>query len=208
MSIPLESLRQLAAKELDRVSLKYPKVAEGIESLKRRALSRLEGDAIEYDAVEELLEGIVRDADELENQLGEAAGGYVFAISQDLTAKLENLAKITFSLGVLTLPELNVELSLAGNSKPLSQEADKPGPGARTKFGGSPDWIQNNQTPICARCKKPMTFVAQIDSVSAAQNELGRALEEHNSYMFADTGMIYVFWCGKCNATHSMLQCS
>lgn len=37
--------------------------------------------------------------------------------------------------------------------------------GLRTKLGGEPDWIQEPETPFCAECDTPLTFVAQIDSV-------------------------------------------
>ncbi len=37
--------------------------------------------------------------------------------------------------------------------------------GTRTKLGGVPDWIQNDEVPVCEGCEKPMVFVAQIDSV-------------------------------------------
>jgi hypothetical protein len=208
MSVPLEPLRHITTKELGRMAVKYPKVAIGLESLKKRALSRLDGDTIEHELLGEILEAIVGDADKLEEELGNAAGGYVFAAAQDLIAKLENLAKEGLSKGVSILPELNVELSLSDGTKRRGRKMTKAGLGHRTKFGGSPDWIQNNQTPICGNCKRPMTFVAQIDSVSAAENELGRTLRERGSYMFADVGMMYVFWCGKCNETQSVLQCS
>lgn len=208
MSVPLEPLRQLATEELGRLCLKYPRVAEALDHLKRRVLSRLEGGTVEYDSFPEILENIVRDADELENQLGDAAGGCVLAISQELTSKLENLAKAARSQGVDTLPELKVKLSLESNRKMLGREARKRAVGNRTKFGGSPDWIQNDATPVCTCCKKAMTFIGQIDSLSVAENALGQALKERGSYMFGDAGMVYVFWCGKCNTTGSVLQCS
>lgn len=206
MSIPLEPLRNLTTQELDRLAVKYPKVAGGLESLKKRALFRLKGDSTEQESLGEILEAIVGDADELEKEFGDLAGGYVFAISQDLTAKLEDLAKKTLSKA--SLPELKVKLSLAADTDRRGQKTARASLGNRTKLGGSPDWIQNNATPFCAGCKKPMTFVAQIDSISAAENELGRVLSERNSYMFSDVGMIYVFWCSKCNETQSVLQCS
>src|ERR1700732_4024473 len=74
--------------------------------------------------------------------------------------------------------------------------------GMRTKLGGEPDWIQDDDTPECASCGEPMVFVAQIDSI---ENE-----NEHNpvdldclghkepDYMFGDVGMIYVFFCFNC----------
>ncbi len=37
--------------------------------------------------------------------------------------------------------------------------------GRRSKLGGEPDWVQSDETPKCAGCHKPMTFVGQIDSI-------------------------------------------
>jgi len=37
--------------------------------------------------------------------------------------------------------------------------------GQRSKLGGSPTWIQFDETPQCPRCSHAMTFLAQIDSI-------------------------------------------
>ena len=82
--------------------------------------------------------------------------------------------------------------------------------GISTKLGGEPNWIQSEEVPSCTGCSTPMTFVAQIDSVEH-QNEVNPlskdAISEHQDYMFADVGMIYVFFCFDCLDTKSVFQC-
>ena len=73
--------------------------------------------------------------------------------------------------------------------------------GKRSKLGGEPDWIQNDETPKCPHCKKHMEFVAQIDSIgyTGSASTTGEC-------MFGDVGMIYVFFCKKCGETKSVFQ--
>lgn len=68
-----------------------------------------------------------------------------------------------------------------------------PGIGTRNKLGGSPDWIQQEDWPLC--CGDSMTFYAQLDSVGD---------EVH----LADCGLIYVFVCFDCFSVHAQLQSS
>ena len=72
--------------------------------------------------------------------------------------------------------------------------------GVRTKLGGTPDWIQGDEAPVCQSCNNAMTFVAQIDSIEhdSKHNPLRRDCMGHQDYMFTDVGMIYVFWCFNC----------
>ena len=65
--------------------------------------------------------------------------------------------------------------------------------GARSKLGGTPDFIQGDETPQCRGCRMPMTFYAQLDSLN-------------DDIVIADCGMIYVFVCFDCNETTSILQ--
>ncbi|QCI28005.1 hypothetical protein [Caminibacter pacificus] len=74
--------------------------------------------------------------------------------------------------------------------------------GKRTKFGGDPEWIQNDQTPICPKCKNKMVFVSQIDSF-----DYNGYPTEEAEYIFGDVGMIYVFFCFECLETESVFQC-
>jgi hypothetical protein len=83
--------------------------------------------------------------------------------------------------------------------------------GRRTKLGGDPDYAQGDQpSPKCSLCKKPMTFVAQIDSVehqSKSNPHSVNALSEDQKWMFGDVGMIYVFFCFKCLQPHAEFEC-
>jgi uncharacterized protein YwqG len=73
--------------------------------------------------------------------------------------------------------------------------------GKRSKLGGSPDWIQESEKVICSKCKKPMEFVGQIDSMDYTGE-----IEPEPEYMFGDVGMIYVFFCFECLVTKSVYQ--
>lgn len=73
--------------------------------------------------------------------------------------------------------------------------------GKRSKFGGSPDWLQNDETPKCPYCRKKMDFVAQIDSIDYT----GYA-NPNSEYMFGDVGMIYIFFCKNCGCSSSVFQ--
>ena len=73
--------------------------------------------------------------------------------------------------------------------------------GKRSKFGGIPDWIQNDETPKCDCCRKKMEFIAQLDSFDYT----GFA-QKSVEYMFGDVGMIYVFFCKNCGFSKSIFQ--
>ena len=62
-----------------------------------------------------------------------------------------------------------------------------------TKVGGAPDWIQEDETPICPDCTELMQLVVQVDSFD-------------NEYQFADMGRLYTFVCFNCNETLSVMQ--
>jgi hypothetical protein len=82
--------------------------------------------------------------------------------------------------------------------------------GFRTKFGGDPDWDQIDETPVCASCNQPMTFVAQLDSIehdSKTNPHRIDAIRGDQHFMFGDVGMIYVFFCFECCQTKSVFQC-
>ena len=64
--------------------------------------------------------------------------------------------------------------------------------GQRHKLGGTPDFIHEQQIPIC-KCSSEMTFYAQIDSIN----------EEFN---IVDCGMIYLFICFDCFDVVSIVQ--
>jgi hypothetical protein len=81
--------------------------------------------------------------------------------------------------------------------------------GQRTKFGGKPDWIQYDETPVCDQCGKKMLFVAQIDSLDhMGMNNPFRydKPDDARSWMFGDVGMIYLFFCFNCREAKCAFQ--
>ena len=110
-----------------------------------------------------------------------------------------------------TLPEFRVTLTrLNEGEAAYPTEAHFESHGQRTKLGGSPDWIQTDESPTCAVCDVSMTFVAQIDSVEHQWNSNPHSIEAlsgNQKWMFGDVGMIYVFFCFECLSTHSVFQC-
>lgn len=67
--------------------------------------------------------------------------------------------------------------------------------GTHHKLGGTPDWLQSEDIPLCPDCHKPMSFYGQLDSIG-------------DEFDLADCGMIYVFVCFDCFTTQSILQSS
>jgi hypothetical protein len=65
--------------------------------------------------------------------------------------------------------------------------------GTRHKLGGTPDFIQGDEHPVCPDCKERMMFYGQLDSIN-------------DEFCIADCGMIYVFLCFGCLETKSVLQ--
>jgi uncharacterized protein YwqG len=72
--------------------------------------------------------------------------------------------------------------------------------GKRSKLGGEPDWIQNDETPICPNCGSKMEFICQIDSI-----DYGKKKDE-KEYMFGDVGMLYNFFCFSCEEAKTIFQ--
>lgn len=61
------------------------------------------------------------------------------------------------------------------------------------KLGGTPDWIQGDETPNCD-CDKAMTFVAQVEESA------------HPDLNFGGHGSSYVFTCAPCNKSKFLWQ--
>jgi hypothetical protein len=80
--------------------------------------------------------------------------------------------------------------------------------GLRSKLGGRPDWVQgNNDTPSCPKCREPMSFVGQIDSIEHNDDRNPHKQNHRDQdFMFGDVGMIYVFLCFECGETQSVFQ--
>jgi uncharacterized protein YwqG len=79
--------------------------------------------------------------------------------------------------------------------------------GKRTKLGGTPDWIQTAEIPVCPECREEMTFVAQIDSIDYIDKYIPEVtVYGTEQYMFGDVGIIYTFFCFNCLQTTSVFQ--
>jgi hypothetical protein len=65
--------------------------------------------------------------------------------------------------------------------------------GSRHRLGGTPDWLQDDETPACPTCGEKMTFYGQLDSIG-------------DDVVLADCGMVYVFVCFNDFSTRSVLQ--
>ncbi len=96
----------------------------------------------------------------------------------------------------LTIPEILLRLapSTSDATEIIGFKWASPEVGARHKLGGSPDWLQRPQTPLCS-CGKTMSFYGQLDSIG-------------DTVCIADCGMIYVFVCFDCFETSAVLQSS
>lgn len=74
--------------------------------------------------------------------------------------------------------------------------------GQRSKLGGKPDLaFGERELPKCPQCDQEMVFVAQIDSIehdSPSNPHAVNSGSEDQKWMFADVGMIYVFYCFEC----------
>jgi hypothetical protein len=65
--------------------------------------------------------------------------------------------------------------------------------GTRHKLGGTPDFIQADEWPTCRQCRRQTSFVGQFDSVN-------------DDFIFADCGLIYVFFCFDCMEPAAVVQ--
>ncbi len=87
--------------------------------------------------------------------------------------------------------ELNIDISSFALDEDLYLQVTE-----ATKIGGVPAWIQNNETPHCPACGKPMRFVAQIDA--ELDGPLPVDTTQWNRYHFLDfgaSGLGYIFIC-------------
>lgn len=93
-----------------------------------------------------------------------------------------------------TLPPFKlVPVPMRNYSRPVSFGPNAEGFGERHQLGGLPEFIEpDTDVPTC-RFGKPMTFYAQLDSIS-------------EEFMIADRGMIYVFICLDCFEVKAVVQ--
>ncbi|AHG92851.1 hypothetical protein J421_5316 (plasmid) [Gemmatirosa kalamazoonensis] len=92
---------------------------------------------------------------------------------------------------------------------PGTRAVDRRALGRRSKLGGKPTWEHGGQTPACARCSEPMSFLAQIDSIEHEDPKNPHAIDalsDDQQYMFGDVGMVYVFLCLTCGEGATVIQ--
>lgn len=110
-----------------------------------------------------------------------------YDISKPVPQPLAKLAKKSTTAGIEPgeddLPEKKMTLVPVAAGKKA---------GRKSKAGGAPAWIQNDDTPECPRCEKSMAFVLQLASDSRTS--------------YADMGMIYCFACPECRIAASLVQ--
>lgn len=193
-------LKGLVEAEFDRLVTTYPDERDLLGTLRSVILSGIARNSSDVEALESFVDSIQDEGGKLD------VSGYVYADLFDFQDVLRKQIREALTTDSLSFPELTVQLKPITKTK-LKNTSAAPKNGERTKLGGKPDWIQGEETPICKQCEHPMTFVGQIDSIGAAQTPLGRSLSKAESFLFADCGMIYVFWCRGCNRTGSVLQC-
>lgn len=68
------------------------------------------------------------------------------------------------------------------------------------RVGGAPTWIQGAEYPDCFNCRKPMPFVAQLDS------ELPTL--DGEELMWGSGGICYAFFCAECRISATLWQCT
>lgn len=90
-----------------------------------------------------------------------------------------------------TLPEIAVRAQFGGVDLP----------GDFVKVGGSPDWIQDEDFPICGKCDGTMVLFAQFKSLPASKEH-----PQLSAYVFDDMGNLYLFTCPDCGTYESKLQ--
>lgn len=194
-------LKGLAEAEFDRLVATYPGEKELLRPLRTMVLAGISQHCSNVDALGEFIDSIQDEGGSL------GVSGYVYSDLFDFQDALRKRICEALTKDSGSFPELTVQLKATPKTK-ARQTGKAAKKGERTKLGGKPDWIQCDETPICKHCQQqPMTFVGQVDSVGAAETPLGRSLGKAEAFMFADSGMIYVFWCRGCNETRSVLQC-
>lgn len=69
------------------------------------------------------------------------------------------------------------------------------------KLGGEPEWVQNENTPICSGCDRDMVLFAQVKSVPDM-----KGCPDLSAYRFGDMGNLYIFTCQNCGMFCTEMQ--
>lgn len=65
------------------------------------------------------------------------------------------------------------------------------------QLGGRPSWLQADETPTCADCDRPMTFVVQLEE----------GHDDRTAMNFGGGGCGYGFRCSSCPSAAFLWQC-
>ena len=68
------------------------------------------------------------------------------------------------------------------------------------RIGGSPSWVQGKHNFKCPVCKKPMSFLMQLDS--------GLPTVDGQRWLWGSGGVLFIFWCDDCKIDGQMWQCT
>jgi hypothetical protein len=71
-------------------------------------------------------------------------------------------------------------------------------------LGGTPDWVQNENYPICPECDADMLLFLQLKSLP---HSITSQKEELSVYTFGDAGNFYLFHCPKCDTHKTSWEC-
>lgn len=71
-------------------------------------------------------------------------------------------------------------------------------------LGGTPEWLQYEDFPICAECDCDMVLFLQLKSLPRSITKTQESLEV---YAFGDAGNFYLFHCPKCRTHKTSWEC-
>jgi hypothetical protein len=91
--------------------------------------------------------------------------------------------------------ELDVENYLEAPER-WHRQTGRPVPEVLGQVGGRPAWLQNDETPMCSGCARPMTFVVQLEE----------GHDHQTSANFGGGGCGYGFRCGPCGTAAFLWQ--
>lgn len=95
-----------------------------------------------------------------------------------------------YSIEFNPVQEPNIDISIVDKDDDMLKVS------GMTKIGGVPGWIQNNETPICPKCKTQMQFIAQISAeLDGAMSSDPSKWHQYNFFNFGDAGMGFIFIC-------------
>jgi hypothetical protein len=135
---------------------------------------------------------LLRDGVRLGERAGIGASMVSLCYSRYSNIAIKRIAMNSESMRTIPAFKLILEPADDEASELLDCHRDVAGINQRHRLGGKPEFIEGEEIPLCA-FGSPMTFYAQLDSVS-------------EEFSLADRGMIYVFVCFNCLEAKAVLQ--